>query len=1012
MAQASQQGSMAPFQGQRSLHPGTRVQVGSHVVTVQRFLSQGGFARVYLVRSDRPVELPNGEPTTELVLKHMCVWNRDALRSVRAEVENHRKLLGYTSIVHFVEASAANLEGHGWEIFILMEFSSGGGLIDFLNTRLQARLQPKEVLNIFRDICYGVSIMHEKQLVHRDLKIENILMSQGESLKFKLCDFGSCFSSRDARPALSLEEKRKMEAELNMHTTIWYRAPEMVDLNLEKKIDQRADVWALGVLLYKLCYYTTPFEGPQGGPTAILSARYTFPSSPPYPSELKSLIEPNLDKRPTVKVILTRIEELLKLDPSHKKSQTHRGVEVPLSSPVIRPLSANTRPTSSEVPARSSPVSQMPLSQSMHAKLTNNQSEATPKESELLKEVSERFPSLEELDSRANVRQLAANYDSKSTTKPSADMLSKPQRSLNSTPLTSEIGKQSLLNLHSGPIKRDARSQYSHTILGIDSSDDSDQEEAPEDPEAYVPFRKHKRDSVAIDMEPREMGQTRAQASGYQSDSARWNHDAKLAQPSDGSEDHGQQVESDSLRADKQQQLAELAEQERALEALLDPTMSSNNQDYNHAPLVEDLLGIEGISIRDRASIWENGPSLNTGDKSDQARIDKTSNPLESSRSSISETLKSDNQPQDSVLVDISEPELIPTSSNISDASRQNDGLRFGQESENEAISSPKSMDSTARVQSPMPTQKEDGNTISKTNKLPAPSRLRPQKAKPIKVAPDKEWSSAIGAQSTSPPLASAPIRSATWDVPQSSRSQRETPSESCPPRKKYVDASTSPVLPAQNGADSLNGTEIELLKNVPGVRERMNRLQTLNTRQDSNETQPTISMAENELQSRTSSKPSQNLVQRESLSNDQQNTIKPDHLESEREENETRSADVEPDHLKSQGQTSFSSSSTNELSRALSSESKVKKAAHSQNKEDVAMMLSKRAGQIRLTKRAVHEDAPVKPWEKEAQAARQLQGLKDVSRETDGEDESSPTDPPFAGVNALISRWQSHTPK
>ena len=98
--------------------------------------------------------------------------------------------------------------------------------------------------------------------------------------------------------------------------------------------------------------------------------------------------------------------------------------------------------------------------------------------------------------------------------------------------------------------------------------------------------------------------------------------------------------------------------------------------------------------------------------------------------------------------------------------------------------------------------------------------------------------------------------------------------------------------------------------------------------------------------------------------------------------------------------------------SKLLSGEVKVQKGADSVEKaEDAATMLSRRVGQVRLTKRSVQVDAHEKPWEKEAQIARQLQGLKDVSRGTDREEASSPTDPPFAGVNALISRWQSHNP-
>lgn len=48
------------------------------------------------------------------------------------------------------------------------------------------------------------------------------------------------------------------------------------------------DVWALGVLLYKLCYYTTPFE--EHGPLAIVNAKYTFPPYPVYSPLLQHLI--------------------------------------------------------------------------------------------------------------------------------------------------------------------------------------------------------------------------------------------------------------------------------------------------------------------------------------------------------------------------------------------------------------------------------------------------------------------------------------------------------------------------------------------------------------------------------------------------------------------------------------------------------------------------------------------------------------------------------------------------
>ena len=53
-------------------------------------------------------------------------------------------------------------------------------------------------------------------------------------------------------------------------------------------LDRALDVWALGVLLYKLCYYTTPFE--EHGPLAILHVQYKIPPYPVYSPQMNALI--------------------------------------------------------------------------------------------------------------------------------------------------------------------------------------------------------------------------------------------------------------------------------------------------------------------------------------------------------------------------------------------------------------------------------------------------------------------------------------------------------------------------------------------------------------------------------------------------------------------------------------------------------------------------------------------------------------------------------------------------
>lgn len=155
-----------------------------------------------------------------------------------------------------------------------------------MNRHLKTRLTESQILDIFVAVTDAVAHMHSLSILHRDLKIENILQSGPKS--FKLCDFGSATHLKPNYKPSNLDEIKALEADLNKHTTIQYRAPEMVDPYQCRIIDEKADVWALGVLLYKLCYYTTPFE--QNGPLAILNVQYTIPNYPLYSSSLNTLI--------------------------------------------------------------------------------------------------------------------------------------------------------------------------------------------------------------------------------------------------------------------------------------------------------------------------------------------------------------------------------------------------------------------------------------------------------------------------------------------------------------------------------------------------------------------------------------------------------------------------------------------------------------------------------------------------------------------------------------------------
>lgn len=411
--------------------------------------------------------------------------------------------------MHFVEASAATLVGDGWEIFILMEYCGGGGLIDFLNTRWQQRLSEQEVLRLFRDVCEGVQVMHHQDpvLVHRDIKIENVLLTATQPPRFKLCDFGSCFPVLSTKPARSAEELRRLEMELNQHTTIQYRAPEMIDLGMQVAITEKADIWALGVFLYKLCYYTTPFEAPGAGPAAILQARYECPSKPSYSADLQHLIHTMLRvqaaERPTIDQVVKYVEDLLRTSDTASRPPKPRPTSpIPSSSTLRRSATYTAKPTATSSPAPSTTTRQSRLPPSSDTPSTGKASPRPPSakpvpsspppsaarsqgrpESLILDvdEAAERFPSLQSLDKQHPIPRRSVR-----------DMVH--DMNLYETPASSSSPSVSIAMDQRGPPRpRTASEKPAHTLVAFDdsvpSSSSDDEVEAPEEAEATLRIR-------------------------------------------------------------------------------------------------------------------------------------------------------------------------------------------------------------------------------------------------------------------------------------------------------------------------------------------------------------------------------------------------------------------------------------------------------------------------------------------------------------------------------------------
>ncbi|KAK2902285.1 hypothetical protein Q8A73_012031 [Channa argus] len=254
------------------------------------YLSTGGFAIVFLVRTHQ------GQ---RCALKRMYVNDEHDLQVCKLEIQIMRDLVGNKNIVGFMDSSITAVgAGDVWEVLILMDFCRGGQVVNLMNQRLQTGFTEAEVLQIFCDTCEAVARLHQCKtpITHRDLKVENILLH--DRGHYVLCDFGSA-TNHSQNP--QTEGVAVVEEEIKKYTTLSYRAPEMVNLYGGKMITTKADIWAMGCLLYKLCYFTLPFGESQ---VAICDGSFTIPDNSRYSQDMHCLIrymlEPDPDKRPDI----------------------------------------------------------------------------------------------------------------------------------------------------------------------------------------------------------------------------------------------------------------------------------------------------------------------------------------------------------------------------------------------------------------------------------------------------------------------------------------------------------------------------------------------------------------------------------------------------------------------------------------------------------------------------------------------------------------------------------------
>jgi serine/threonine protein kinase len=230
-----------------------------------------------------------------IILKEKNMSELGKMNNVKHEVD----ILSMTNHPNIIKCLGWFWKVNSKSIYILLEYASGGDLYSFQQMyKTSGKYIPEKMLwDICEQLSSGLQYMHSRNIVHRDVKLLNIFISN-ENREYKLGDFGI---SRQFTPSTLFSKTYNCGTPLYMYVffvyihTIYnliftYRSPEILS---NTPYNTKTDMWSLGILLYELITFKSPFD-PVHSISHLIDSIRNSPERIPIPSQYYSLYSKEL----------------------------------------------------------------------------------------------------------------------------------------------------------------------------------------------------------------------------------------------------------------------------------------------------------------------------------------------------------------------------------------------------------------------------------------------------------------------------------------------------------------------------------------------------------------------------------------------------------------------------------------------------------------------------------------------------------------------------------------------